>query len=219
LVLHRWWLDRSVRAKGLIVVAVPLIALIAATTVSMALQYNERRERAAGRAASSLTTAATQVLTDALNGETGVRGYAATRTPVFLAPYTAALARVATDQRAMRDAATAEGESTQAQAVETTAAKVFRGLSHLRSAVSSGAPAATLIPALATGKKNMDELRRLVAGLIRRPSAALAARTAMVNKLEMASQILTPAGSNRENSASPSNPSPSTPSSKKPSSS
>ena len=26
--LRRWWLDRSLRAKGLIVVAVPLIALL-----------------------------------------------------------------------------------------------------------------------------------------------------------------------------------------------
>ena len=82
------------RSKGLTVVAVPLLALIATTTVSMVLQNKERTERTTARAALNLTTAAGQVLTDALNAETGVRGYAATRHPVFLAPYTSALTRI-----------------------------------------------------------------------------------------------------------------------------
>ena len=34
-----------VRVKGMIVVAVPLIALIAVTSASLVLQYNERQER------------------------------------------------------------------------------------------------------------------------------------------------------------------------------
>jgi signal transduction histidine kinase len=57
-----------VRAKGLIVVAVPLIALIGTTSASLALQYNERQERSAATAASGLSSAA-----DAVNAESGVR--------------------------------------------------------------------------------------------------------------------------------------------------
>ena len=54
--LQRWWLDRPVRAKGLVVVAVPLIALIGVTSASLALQYNERQERSVAMTASALTT-------------------------------------------------------------------------------------------------------------------------------------------------------------------
>jgi hypothetical protein len=35
--LQRWWLDRSLRAKGLIVVAVPLIALLGITSANLVL--------------------------------------------------------------------------------------------------------------------------------------------------------------------------------------
>jgi hypothetical protein len=41
--LQRWWLDRSVRAKEMTVVAVPLIALTGITSASLAVQYNERQ--------------------------------------------------------------------------------------------------------------------------------------------------------------------------------
>ena len=36
--LRRWWLDRSVRVKGMIVVAVPLIALVGVTSAILVLQ-------------------------------------------------------------------------------------------------------------------------------------------------------------------------------------
>ncbi len=45
--LGRWWLDQSVRAKGMIVVAVPLIALVGVASASLALQYKERQVPAA----------------------------------------------------------------------------------------------------------------------------------------------------------------------------
>jgi len=43
--LPQWWLDLSVRAKGMIAVAFPLIALIAVTAASLVLQHSERQER------------------------------------------------------------------------------------------------------------------------------------------------------------------------------
>ena len=46
--LSRWWLDQPVRIKGMIVLAVPLIALVGVTSSSLALQYNERQTRQAG---------------------------------------------------------------------------------------------------------------------------------------------------------------------------
>jgi hypothetical protein len=56
--LRRWWLDRSVRVKGTIVVAAPLIALIAVTSASLALQQNERQERNVALTSSAVNSAA-----------------------------------------------------------------------------------------------------------------------------------------------------------------
>ena len=39
--LRRWWLDRPVRTKGLIVVAIPLIALITVTSAGLALGHSK----------------------------------------------------------------------------------------------------------------------------------------------------------------------------------
>lgn len=82
--LHQWWLNRSVRAKGIIVVAVPLISLISITSASLVLQANEQQVRTVARATSAVSSAAQQVMNDALNAETGLRGYAATGDPLFL---------------------------------------------------------------------------------------------------------------------------------------
>ena len=92
---RRWWLDRSVRAKGLIVIAVPLIAT---TSASLALPYQEHQVRTVSRAASAVVTGADQVLIDAINAETAVRGYAVTRDPAFLRPYNDALTRIGADR-------------------------------------------------------------------------------------------------------------------------
>ena len=82
--LKQWWLDRSIRVKGTVVVAVPVIALICIVSASIVLQNNERQERTVSIAASNLSSSADQILTDTLNAETGVRGYVATGDPVFI---------------------------------------------------------------------------------------------------------------------------------------
>ena len=121
--LQRWWLDRSVRAKGMVVVAVPLIALIAVTSASLVLEQNERQERSVALTASALTTSAQQVLADAVNAETGARGYAATADPLFLQPYYLTLTRLDRDQAALRAAAIAEGDSGAERTAAATTAR------------------------------------------------------------------------------------------------
>ncbi len=111
--LRRWWLNRSVRSKGLVVVAGPLIALLVITSASLALQYYEQQVRSIALASSDLDKAALQVLADAVNAETGVRGYAATGDPFFLVPYELALTRIGADRKSLRKAAIAEGDSRQ----------------------------------------------------------------------------------------------------------
>lgn len=101
------------RAKGTVVIDAPLIALIGVTSASLALQHNDRQERQAARTASAVTTASQQVLADAVNAETGARGYPATGDPLFLQPYCLTLTRIAQDRTALRAAAVAEEDLTE----------------------------------------------------------------------------------------------------------
>jgi signal transduction histidine kinase/CheY-like chemotaxis protein len=123
-------------------------------------------------------------MNDALNAETGLRGYAATGDPLFLQPYTRTLARVGTDRATLRQAAVAEGDRRQEQAVDAAMTEELAALAQLRSAVSAGAPAAALKPALVAGKQTMDNLRRQIADLARGPAAVVVARRADISRLE-----------------------------------
>ena len=182
--MQRWWLGRPMRAKGMVVVAVPLIALVAVTSASLTLEHNERQERSVALTASALTTSAQQVLADAVNAETGVRGYAATGDPLFLQPYNASVTRFAGDQAALRAAAIAEGDSRAERTSAATATEAMAELAKLRSAISAGASATALRPALEHGKTTMDGLRRQTAALVRAPTAINLARRADITRLE-----------------------------------
>jgi CHASE3 domain sensor protein len=154
--LHQWWLDRSIRVKGTIVVTLPLLALILIVLASVVLRNNERQERKVGQAASALSSSANQVRTDALNAETAVRGYVATGDPVFLNPYNTTLSRISADIRTPQSAAAAEGDRAAERAAETSTARAMAQFAHMRAAVSAGASASTLRRELLTGKKTLD---------------------------------------------------------------
>jgi signal transduction histidine kinase/ActR/RegA family two-component response regulator len=172
--LRKWWFDRSLRQKGLIVVAVPLIALMGITSANLLLNRSEDHERTLSLKARTLDSAASQVLFDAVNAETGARGYAATRDPVFLAPYNLTLTRIGAERRALREAAVKEGDVQQQRAVDATTVTVLSELAQLRSAASRGVPAGKLLPARLHEKMTMDRLRGQVASLIRSPTALVA---------------------------------------------
>jgi signal transduction histidine kinase/ActR/RegA family two-component response regulator len=168
----------------MIVVVVPLIALISVTSASLALQYNERQERSAALTASALNTRAQMVLADAVNAETGVRGYAATGDPLFLQPYNASVTRFTGDEAALRAAAVAEGDSGAARTTAATATTEMAELAGLRSATSAGAPVAALKEALENGKATMDALRGEISALTGGPVALNLARRADITRME-----------------------------------
>jgi signal transduction histidine kinase/ActR/RegA family two-component response regulator len=178
-----------VRAKGLIVVAVPLIALMGLTSANLLLQQNESNVRSISISARNLDDAASQVLADAVNGETGIRGYAATGDPVFLAPYNLTLTRISAERKSLRQAAVIEGDGGQQRAVDATLGQELVELAHLRSAISNGTSDRNLIPALLNGKTTMDLLRRQVASLVEGPRALVAVQhnklTALQTRIEL----------------------------------
>jgi adenylate cyclase len=180
--LRKWWLDQSLRKKGLIVVAAPLVALLGVTSANLALQQSETHERSVSLGARALASAATQVLADAVNAETGVRGYTTTGDPLFLDPYNLTLTRIGAERRSLRDAAVIEGAGRQQRAVDATTGTVLSELAQLRSDVRRGGSSGSLRPALKNEKAAMDRLRRQVASLASGPTALVAVQH---NKLTM----------------------------------
>jgi len=175
--LQQWFLDRSVLTKGLIVLATPLIALIGTTSASLVLQHDESQERGVVLAAYNLSSAADQVLADAVNAETGIRGYAATGDRLFLAPYNLALTRIGAGRQALRDAAITEDDSRQQRVVDATTGLELSELGKLRSAISRGASGSELLAPLENEKTTMDLLRSQVAGLATGPMAVAVSRS------------------------------------------
>jgi signal transduction histidine kinase/CheY-like chemotaxis protein len=170
--LRRWWLNRSLRSKGLIVITIPLVALFATTSASLVLQHSQSQDRAAGVSARSLTTAANLVLADMVNAETGVRGYAAVRDPLFLGPYHLTLGRIDADRNSLREAAAAEGVGRQDRAVDVTTNKILTDFAQLRSIVGRGGSLEQLRLALVRQKTTMDLLRGQIASLTAGPIVA-----------------------------------------------
>jgi signal transduction histidine kinase/ActR/RegA family two-component response regulator len=192
--LRQWWLDRSVLVKGMIVVSIPLAALLAITSASLVLQASEQQERRVGTAASNLSTSANRVLADAVNAESGVRGYVATGESLFLRPYNVTVTRLGHELTVLRAAARAAGYSRRERVVEATAAEAMAELGQMRSATARGVPAAAQRSALDNGMKTMDVFRGDVAGLVSGPSAVLAARRADINRMETEIDTLTIVG-------------------------
>ena len=169
------------RGKGLIVIATPLIVLMGITAANLMLQQHESNERTASLRARDLAAAATLVLTDVLNAETGLRGYAATRQPTFLQPYYAAVSRLSAERRSLRAAAAIDGYGRQQRAADGTTGQVLSELAQLRSRISRGVPAGTLGLALRNEKAAMDRLRHQTATLAGGPAAQVRTQREAIN--------------------------------------
>ena len=192
--LHQWWLDRSVRTKGLTVVAIPLIALIGVTLASGALQGSESHERGVAASNFNLSSSGARVLADAVNAETGIRGYAATDDPLFLAPYNLTLTRISAERTSLRVAARAIGDVRQQRQVDTTTGKVLFELAHLRSSISNGLTVTFLRSALENEKTTMDLLRRQTTNLVKGPTAELIVQQGQITGLQSTIDTLNIAG-------------------------
>jgi signal transduction histidine kinase/CheY-like chemotaxis protein len=175
----------SVRAKGLSVLAIPLVSLLAVVGGSLALEVKEREQRALAVHANGMTSAAGSLLANAIEAETGVRGYAGTQDPAFLEPYGAAVSRLSGDVRNLAQrVAEGSGDGAAVRSIRATVAEEFALLATIRASVQHGADVGTLRMQLKAGKVVMDRLRRQVAGFTAEPSRSLRERVAAINRLE-----------------------------------
>ena len=175
-------------------VAVPLIALMGVASANLLLQQSETGERNVSTNARNLSSSASQVLADMLNAETGVRGYAATRDPLFLDPYNLTLTRIDAERRSLRETAVIAGAVRQQQAVDATTGQVLFQLAQLRSAVSHGISIGNLRLALGNEKNTMDLLRRQVASLADHPNDLVAIAHNRITTLQARIELLDIAG-------------------------
>ena len=175
-------------------VAVPLIALMSITTANLLLQHDQANERNVSLAANNLANSANVVLADAVNAETSIRGYAATRYPLFLAPYHLTLTRIGAERSSVRETAAIAGTVRQQQALDATTGKVFFQLAQLRIAIGQGISAGALLAALKSQKRTMDLLRSQVASLSDGPTAVVAIQRSRITALQTKIELLDVAG-------------------------
>jgi signal transduction histidine kinase/CheY-like chemotaxis protein len=192
--LHQWWLDRSVQTKGLIVVAIPLIALIGVALTGGALQRSESEERGVAKSNFNLRNSGAAVLADAVNAETGIRGYAATGDPLFLAPYNLTLTRIRAERTSLRVAARAIGDVRQQRRVDSSTRTVLVQLANLRSSIGNGLTVTFLHSALENEKTTMDVLRRQTTDLVATPTAELIVQQGKITSLQSTIDTLDIAG-------------------------
>lgn len=147
------------RTKALLSAALPLLVLVLVVLSSLFLQSRERSQRSADLATTQVNTASATVLLDALNAETGVRGFALTGDATFLEPYYAALSHRVEDEAALRSAVLESDSSVSARTILTLVNSEFASLARVRLLVASGASEEQLLGPLKTGKSVMDKLR------------------------------------------------------------
>jgi signal transduction histidine kinase/ActR/RegA family two-component response regulator len=192
--LSRWWLNRPVRAKGMIAIAVPLIALLVTAAASLGLQIREQDARQVGRANFDLISAAGSVLGHALDGETGVRGYAATDETVFLAPYRLMQVQMEGARKAFRTASIQADDVAQQRAANKTAGRVVAQLGLIRAAVAHRAPRSRIVSLLARGRRSMNLLRRQIAVMRKRATNTMLSERAAVDRMATGIDVVTIVG-------------------------
>jgi signal transduction histidine kinase/CheY-like chemotaxis protein len=188
--LSRWWLDRPVLIKGLTVLAIPIILFASVTIAGIALQSHERAERHDAITANALSRSTTNVRADAIDAETGIRGYVATGDSLFLEPYNAALGRAPADLKALTAAAAAEGLSARAAAIAAGFSAELDRLAAIKTSARGETLAVGAGPALVSAKRTMDQLRADLSTLAGERSDVAASKRASIDHLERVIQVV-----------------------------
>jgi signal transduction histidine kinase/DNA-binding response OmpR family regulator len=192
---RRRWNDLSLRNKGLVVIAIPLVALLGDSAVLLAITSSRQSAAAEATSGAKLISAATdrlQILTD---GETGVRGYLASGDADFrfLQPYNEALADLPANTAAFASLDTIPSLHTEMESVVALTGQELTELAALR---ASGAtePADVRVTKLLAAKATMDAIRLNLAKIEQSETAVLAATESHEEQLDRLAIYLIAAG-------------------------
>ncbi len=182
--LRARWLDLPLRRKSLIVIAIPLVALLADSAVLFAVA--SIRHRTTGQVDQSImvltvTSGRLAILVDA---ETGVRGYLATGDVQFLEPYNSALKQLAPNEAELGRLVRTESLRTRKGRIDTLTNRELSELATIVDDARNGVVSAALVQPLLAGKATMDAIRSDLTAVQQSETAVMARREASEESLD-----------------------------------
>ncbi|MDQ1813533.1 ATP-binding protein [Massilia sp. CCM 9210] len=163
----QWWSNRSLRVKGLVLIAVPLVILLGALASSYLMGAESRRAQQGVQRTLQIQHDIQEVHTLLAEAATGVRGYLLTGRANFLERYRIAETELPRTLRRLRMQIRDPQQNALLDQVAALAARKSEGLSELV-ALGNTTPAATLVPILVSNKVVLDELRGHIDAMLAR---------------------------------------------------
>lgn len=176
----RWWANRPLATKGLVVVAVPLLIFLGSVAALYAISRLESRAEKDVRLTIAIQNDVNEVHALLAEASSGVRGYLLTGEPRFLEPYKAA-ERIVPEVTGRLRASVRDPEAAARLArIEVLAGQKREGLALLLAARERTGANIVGDPAIAAGlaanKQALDALRGEIEGMQERERELLAAR-------------------------------------------
>jgi signal transduction histidine kinase len=184
--LRRWWVNLPIGYKGLLVIALPVLGLVATFVVRLPLSAQQQETAALVARTAEMRGRAQELMIALLNAETGARGFALTGDRAFLAPFDDAQARVPVGVEAVRVlVASAEERASFAQ-VESHARRRLQLAGSIVALAQQGVDAADprVVQLLAQGKTEMDACRASVETLLEAQEALATSSEADLERVQ-----------------------------------
>ena len=194
--LSRFWADRPLAVKGMVVVALPLAALLG-SLVSLYLASNaEIRAESDVRRAFAIQRDTYQVHALLAEATAGVRSYALTNEQRFLDPYRKAQSELPSTIARLDDAIEDSAVREDFEELRVLEREKREGLTRivdlsLRGDTSDPAPSSALAAALAGNNLSLDEVRLTIDAIQRREAVVLNLRRARVDDVRRGFLVLT----------------------------
>ncbi|MFB9241080.1 CHASE3 domain-containing protein [Massilia antarctica] len=163
----QWWSNRSLRIKGLVLIAVPLVILLGALASGYLMGAESRRAQQGVQRTLQIQHDIQEVHTLLAEAATGVRGYLLTGRSNFLERYRIAETELPRTLRRLRGQIRDPRQRALLDQVAALAARKSEGLSELVG-LGNTTPAATLVPILVSNKVVLDELRGHIDAMLAR---------------------------------------------------
>ncbi|MCA1839606.1 MAG: ATP-binding protein [Actinomycetota bacterium] len=188
----RLWSNLPLRAKGIIVILIPLVPVAFAGASSMVVSHQEQKAQALVEHTMEVKSSVQGVLHLAVDAETGVRGYLLTGQHQFLQPFSAAQQQLPRAIVKLRSEVRGNAsETARATKIGKLALGRLDAMDSIQQNFANGVRPTT--EQLLAGKKTMDKLRAQLDVMNSEESNVLDMRVAAVNK-ERQRQIIASIG-------------------------